>query len=304
MFNPPPSRTNGFRLISCVFRTNNSYVYLASKGQTQKYILKFIHLNKNNIERAILECEIQLGQKHPYIMPVNEVFECEDFYVMVMPRALGGALTNVHRSKARTSKFIITVMYRICLAVEKLHSENIVHGDIKPDNIVLEDLNDDDPRPLLIDFGHAVTLTNDKKYCDCHLMTCQYAAPELLNNEPHSFPVDIWALGATFYFLITGTHLIREINDLKYMYQNVKNLHINFGSNVWEMYPKSITNLIIGALNPVPEERHTIFDLIKHPFFKEAFGEEWIRKERNIVNKSHDHDEYNNTLSESFDYYY
>lgn len=286
MFAPPPSRAHGFRLISCELRTNNSYVYVASRGHSQKFILKFIHTEQGNMERARRECEIQNALQHPYIMPVADAFQCNEYFVLVMPRALGGPLSRVHRLSARTPQFTAAIAYRICLALERLHSEGIVHGDVKPDNVVLADLSTDDPKPLLIDFGHAAAVGCAGGRCGCHLMTAQYAAPELLNHEPHSFPVDVWALGATLFFLVTGEPLVRCVRDLKCMYQRAKSMCVRFDSPAWEEYPESIRGLVRAALEPDPERRCTVSEMLANPFFREVLGEEWIARERAEVDRS------------------
>ncbi|OHT03732.1 AGC family protein kinase [Tritrichomonas foetus] len=284
---PPPFRVNQYRLFMCIETTNNSTVYLASKPpSSQKIILKFIPLNgKIPIERIDNECTLQCEIQHSYIMPINDFFDFQQYRVIVMPRANGGTIVNALAENVITSiTCICKIMYRTLHSIFYLHQLSILHGDIKPSNIVLMDTNSEEPQPRLIDFGHAVRL-RESEYCNCNLMTCSYSAPEVLLRQPHSFPSDIWSLGATFYFLVTGQSVL-HLKDLDLMARDAMNLNLTFESGFGPAFPESGRSLIRMMMHHDPSMRPIAEYCIQNPLFIETIGYEWVEAEGGSILRS------------------
>ncbi|OHT10830.1 AGC family protein kinase [Tritrichomonas foetus] len=301
---PPPSRVKNLRLVTLIGSTRNSLVYVVYVPKSkEKMALKIIHKSLMPAEQVDKEFKIQSKLKHKYIMPISEYFDFQDYRALLMPRALGGSLAelpslnnnimqsnnlecindcrSIHSSLNPLS--IAKIMYRVIESIEYLHSQNILHGDIKPANIVLTQSDLADPIPQLIDFGHATHLEKHQM-CTCHLMTCIFSAPELLGMKPHGLPSDIWSLAATFIYLITGKEIL-HLKHMEVMYFEAMNLKLSFESKEWEMFPSSLKDLINKMLNKDPLKRPTATQCLYHPFFVEMLGKQWINMEKENVMK-------------------
>jgi serine/threonine protein kinase len=278
MQSSPPSRIKRYRLISLLGSTRNSVVYVTTiPGTADKQAIKLIDHRRFDRQRTDNECHVQSLLRHTYIMPLHEFFDYQDFRAMLMPRAVGGSLFDL----APTPLVFAKIMYRMFKAVHYLHALHILHGDIKPSNVLLLAREADEPHPVLIDFGHAANL-NLMDCCTCKLMTCSYSAPELLSLKGHSLPSDIWSLAATVYFVIARREVIRG-GDISAMALYAAKLRLSFDGEVWERYPVSLQSLLNDMMRSDPDRRLTIQKCLAHQFFPEMLGVEWIRAENESV---------------------
>lgn len=148
-----------------------------------------------------------------------------------------------------------TIFQQICCGVAYIHSQNIVHHDLKPSNIFI---NHDSSHVQVGDFGLACTLNNDKEFQviphDCKLGTELYTAPEQLNGRC-DFKSDIYTLGIILFELyqIFGTQMERMklIGELK------KNLSF---PKEFELY-LDIKDLIKKIMNVNPLKRPSAQDI-------------------------------------------
>ena len=85
------------------------------------------------------------------------------------------------------------------LGLEYIHSQNLLYRDLKPENIFL----DSDGHVKLADFGLS-KLVKPSTLNDTYCGSAEYMSPEMLNNQPYSYQVDYYSLGAVLFEMITG----------------------------------------------------------------------------------------------------
>lgn len=252
---PPPFRLGGFRLLTARCTTNNSFVYLAKNVETQeKIIAKIIPHQLSSEESRNSECNIQSSISHIYIMQLNDYFDDRNFRVFNYAECWIWNDVSIYSIREAIFRPLIAVLiYRLLKAVDALHRVYILHGDIKPENIVLGE-TDPEPFPQIIDFGHSCVL-DTQPFCKCRKMTCIYSSPEVLDHKPHGFPSDIWSLGMTFYYFIEKKNLL-QYNHLEIMKNRALQIHVTGDSPIWREAPSTFKTMIKRMLEPNPEKKN------------------------------------------------
>jgi len=152
----------------------------------------------------------EISGRNPGVVPVNEVFEANNTVYYVMEYLNGGSLRDlVEEQGALPEREAVAIIRQVANAVDFLHGYNINHLDIKPDNVMFRaDYYSGDRLPVLIDFGLAKHF--DKKgnpTSSIRVQGCSdgYAPVEQYSGLTKFSPrADIYALGATLYYMLVG----------------------------------------------------------------------------------------------------
>lgn len=147
------------------------------------------------------------GWRH--VVPVNEVVEANNTAYFVMEYLDGGSLRKKVPAGGLDEQVALAYMKPICRAVAYIHRNNILHLDIKPDNIVMRrDLVNGIEEPVLIDFGVSYHFDSQGRLTTTHtsLGHSEGYSPTEQYGVVNSFrpQIDVYALGATFFYLLTG----------------------------------------------------------------------------------------------------
>jgi len=144
--------------------------------------------------------------RHPNIVRVSEVFEANQTAYFVMDFVEGETLRErVLREGRLKPEQALPLMHSLLDAVETVHNAGMLHRDIKPDNVLVEPSG----KAVLIDFGSARSNSNSGTYTTTAFVSPPYSPLEQYSHSAPRGPyTDIYALGATFYFMLTGTRPI------------------------------------------------------------------------------------------------
>ena len=153
-------------------------------------------------QKFIEEAQILTRLDHSNIVKVTDIFQENNTAYIVMPFIEGQTLQQLVTQKGRLDyETAVNYIAQLSEAVEYIHQRDILHRDIKPDNIIITPEN----KAILIDFGSAREFIHDKTQQHTAIFTQGYAPLEQYSTSSKKGSYsDIYSLGATFYFALTG----------------------------------------------------------------------------------------------------
>eukprot|EP00172_Hildenbrandia_rubra_P003293 Plantae.Rhodophyta-Hildenbrandia_rubra.ctg50807.p1 GENE.Plantae.Rhodophyta-Hildenbrandia_rubra.ctg50807~~Plantae.Rhodophyta-Hildenbrandia_rubra.ctg50807.p1 ORF type:complete len:177 (-),score=19.01 Plantae.Rhodophyta-Hildenbrandia_rubra.ctg50807:114-644(-) len=150
--------------------------------------------------------------------------------------------------------------------VHYLHGNNIVHRDMKPENILMAKGD----VPKITDFGLA-TFKNERKNIHSVVGTPSYVAPELILNIPYGPPADIWSCGIILYYMLSGTRPFSGDTREK-MKKSVLEDRLSFPNAQWGMITPEARHLVSVMLDKNQDSRVTARQVLIHPWFVKSFA--------------------------------
>lgn len=193
------------------------------KNNHQEVAIKVIDkLRFPTKQEAQLKNEVAILQNisHCGVVNLERMFETPEKIYVVMEKLKGDMLEMILSSprgklNERVTKFLIT---QILVALKHLHSKNIVHCDLKPENVLLS-TDSEFPQVKLCDFGFA-RIIGEKSFRRSVVGTPAYLAPEVLRNKGYNRSLDMWSVGVIIYVSLSGTFPFNEDEDINEQIQN------------------------------------------------------------------------------------
>ncbi|KAG8442785.1 hypothetical protein GDO86_011556 [Hymenochirus boettgeri] len=200
-------------------------------------------------EIAVLE----LAKGSPWVIKLHEVFETATEMLLVLEYAAGGEIFNqcvAEKEEAFKEKDVQRLMRQILKGVAFLHQHNVVHLDLKPQNILLTS-----SCPLgdikIVDFGLSRILNNNEELREI-MGTPEYVAPEILSYEPISTATDMWSIGVLAYVMLTGSSPFLG-DDKQKTFLNISQLNVTYDTEDFDGISDSAVNFIKSLLIRKPE---------------------------------------------------
>mmetsp|Transcript_11291 Transcript_11291/g.16881 ORF Transcript_11291/g.16881 Transcript_11291/m.16881 type:complete len:936 (+) Transcript_11291:148-2955(+) len=195
-----------FTLESVVGRGSYGKVFLVKHRKLKSLFAMKVLRKQDIVERDVVD-NIQLERKvletvdHPFLVALRYAFQTPAKLYMVMDYIPGGEVFNLLASKHElTTKDTRFYAAELVVALQHLHSLNIVYRDLKPENILLHS----DGHLALTDFGFAKTGVGKDGKTRSFCGTVDYMAPEVILKTGHGLGVDWWALGVVLYEMAVG----------------------------------------------------------------------------------------------------
>ena len=263
-----------FELIEELGHGSFGVVYRAKKNNTGE-IFAMKCLNKTALKRsrqlkyAISECKIMKIMKNPFVLSMHYAFQTAQSLYMVLELCPNGDLLGLILKYSKlpedTARFYTA---ETILALEYLHSLDIVYRDLKPANILI----DSEGHAKLADFGLA---KEDIKNTPAMTMAGSpaYLPPEIVDRKGASTASDVYGLGVMLYELLTG-NLPYYNQDIELLFNSIKKDKFSFPNFV----SADAKGIITALMQKNPEKRLTIPQIKKHAFFKKIDWEELALK--------------------------
>lgn len=209
------------------------------------------------IEGIFMDDPIQ----HP---AVGDVKEWKIRYpVIVMEVMNGGALYDrVQRHKFMSEQILKQVFRGFVEGLMGIHKLNLLHRDLKLDNIMLQSLDDENQAVKIIDFGMMVFLPpGEKKYTALKISgTRGYLAPESIEHKEYSVYSDIWQVGVVLYNMLSGAAPFHAEN----LEQTVKGKYYPMVGPEWDKISDNAKDLVKRLLVVKPDWRLSLAQVLKH----------------------------------------
>jgi protein kinase A len=243
--------------------------HFAMKVLRKSEIVRLKQVEHINSERAILE-----RIRHPFIVELYSTYQDNLNVYMLLSYVPGGELFS-HLRRAGRFSADVTRFYlaSIILAIENLHSRNIIYRDLKPENLLLDRVG----YLRIADFGFA-KIVEDRTFTLCG--TPEYLAPEIVLSQGHGKAVDYWALGILAFEMLAGYPPFFDDHPLG-IYEKILRNEIAFPLHI-DIYAKDLIRglLTTDRTKRLGNLRGGAKDVMEHAWFQ---GVDWGSLERKEI---------------------
>ena len=224
--------------------------FIAKHGKTEK-----------DIKALRQEIDILRGLKHPNIIAMVDAFETKAEFCVVTEFAQGELFEILEDDQCLPEEEVRAVAKQLVRALHYLHSNRVIHRDMKPQNILIG------ARRVvkLCDFGFARAMSSATMVLTSIKGTPLYMAPELVQEQPYNHTVDLWSLGVILYELFVGQPPFYT-NSIYSLIQKIVRDPLRWPENISPPFK----SFLKGLLNKKPSERLTWPALADHPFVREG----------------------------------
>lgn len=203
------------------------------------------------IRRFEAEAQLIARLEHSNIVPLYDYWRDPQGAYLVLRWLRGGSLTSALEENPYNPTEAAKLLDQISAALAIAHRNHVVHRDIKPDNILL----DEDNNAYLTDFGISTIVGHTPDDGEGVSGTIRYIAPEQLREEPDAVTIDIYSLGIVMFEVLTGQHPFEEHTNaeivMKHLTEPLPDLH-----DVRSDLPQALSDVIHKATAKESSDRY------------------------------------------------
>ena len=211
-----PVQIGRYQPLEILGRGGQGMVYLARDPELERQVaLKTLHKRASDPAKLLNEARNVAQLDHPNIVSLFEIDLEFDPPYLVYQLAPGRPLSNsIGARQLLPVEKIARLMIDVLDAISNAHKNNVLHRDITPANILLDDSNS----PHILDFGISIGIADSTGKQDL-AGTVNYMAPELLSDEPPSARSDLFSVAVVMHELLTGRRLFEADNTMAVIYK-------------------------------------------------------------------------------------
>jgi len=244
---------------------DDGYVASESLAPTAVKIFSTEKVQRDMCDSVSQEFKFLLAaQQHPNIVVFYGLFkyaqdDAQSRWAMSLEVCGGGDLHERISNKGVLSEELgAAFAFGISSALSHLHKREIVHRDVKTENILISDCN----RPVLTDFGIAAYVHDDQEM-DRRCGSPGYAAPEVLAGERYGAKVDIFGMGVILYFCLSGK-MPFDGSDICTVLRRTLKCRVNFGIEQFAQTSEKMKTIVTALLQKRPDVRPSSLAAVQH----------------------------------------
>ncbi|XP_077874192.1 striated muscle preferentially expressed protein kinase isoform X10 [Ictidomys tridecemlineatus] len=230
-----------------------------------EFAAKFIPSQAKPKASARREARLLARLQHDCIVYFHEAFERRRGLVIVTELCTEELLERMARKPTVCESEIRAYMRQVLEGICYLHQSQVLHLDVKPENLLVWDGADGEEQVRICDFGNAQELTpGEPQYCQYG--TPEFVAPEIVNQSPVSGVTDIWPVGVIAFLCLTGISPFVGENDRTTL-MNIRNYNVAFEETTFLSLSREARGFLIKVLVQ-DQMRPTAEETLEHPWFK------------------------------------
>ncbi|KAG7468460.1 hypothetical protein MATL_G00143490 [Megalops atlanticus] len=251
-------------------------VYEATHNETKKtWAIKKVNREKAGSSGVkLLEREVSILKRvnHKHIIHLEEVFETPQRMYLVTELCEGGELKEILKKRRSFSEEETRhIIHSLAEATVYLHRKDIVHRDLKLENILVKSLYNGEENELLhikvTDFGLSVQKggMGSKTMMQSTCGTPIYMAPEVIDGHDYSQQCDVWSIGVIMYMLLCGEPPFMSSSEDR-LFDMIRRGDLTFSGPIWDSISDGAKKVLRCLLKVDPAHRITASELLDNPW--------------------------------------
>ncbi|CAD5209113.1 unnamed protein product [Bursaphelenchus xylophilus] len=240
------------------------------KATNNEYAVKIIDKSKRDPSE---EVDILLRHSHhPNIANLCAVYEDDSHVYLVQELCKGGELLDHIINNKLNERKVAAIMKTLATVLSYLHSNMVVHRDLKPQNIMFSKKHSDSVEDIkLIDFGFAKLLRSENGMLMTPCYTAQFVAPEVLKRQGYDMSCDVWSLGVLLFAMLSGEtpFSTSATDEPSKILQRVGEGKFTMSGPSWSKISDLAKDLVMRMLHVDPGLRISAKEIVIHPWLNQ-----------------------------------